>query len=247
MHAENNDYCTYGGLMNWKGLKTSNPLKRPPPWDHKTSYFVVDASLTAIWLARILSPGSWWGALFSYQGTDGRFYPKAGPMEVYLVMVLLFGFVSGVTSWLSCYPMTVTVISAVLLLEIAMYHFWIMLIRPRIDQNYIQYSGIRTVILTFLAFMNTVNLYSAIYLHAFSESFSPQVTPWLAWAYSTGEITGSGYSGISANASPALAFVSGSEKLLGVLFLAIIISLSLEKLSGAEIGQGRKGFEAKED
>jgi hypothetical protein len=141
----------------------------------------------------------------------------------------------------------VTAISAILLLEIAVYHFWIMLIRPRIDPDYVQYSGIRTVILTFLAFLSTINLYSAIYLHAFSGSFSPQVTPWLAWAYSIGEITGSGYSGVSANASPSLAFISGSEKLIGVLFLAMIISLSLEKLSGAEIGRDRKSFKAEED
>lgn len=229
-------------LFNIDGFKKSNPLMRTGPWAYRSPYPVENIFISLLWLIRVFSPGSWWGAAFSYKGNDGRYHARPIPTEIYLGLVFLFGIIAGLTDLFARYPKTVTLLAILFIVEIAMHHFWIMLIRPRIDKSYVQYSGLRTIILTCIAYINIVNLYSALYLNTFGNHFDPQIRPWLAWAYSTGEITGSGYSGVRADASVLLALTSGSEKLIGVLFLAFIVSLSLGKVHLPEIGDNLQDY-----
>jgi hypothetical protein len=222
--------------VNWSGFKANNPFRHQGYWSYRSGYLLVDLVIQSIWFACLFSPGNWLGAIFSYQATNGQYYARSGPKDLYLIVVFLFSWLAGLTSIFNSPSEVIVGFSIVFLVEIVVYHFWILIVRPKIDPNYIQYSALRTTILTAMAFLNVVNLYSAIYYYGLNSHFETNLTPWLAWAYSVGEITGSGYSGVTAGATELLAITSGSEKLVGVLFLVIIIGLALSRNSTPEIG-----------
>lgn len=229
-------------IVNFRGLQASNPLRREGIWQYKSAYTIVNLVVNLIWFLRIFSPGIWWGAIFSYKAPDERYYARPRPMEIYLGAVFIFAWLAGITPIFEKFSCFAVVLSVIFLLEILVYHFWIFIVRPKIDTNYIQYSGLRTIILTAMAFLNVVNLYSSIYYHGLRLHFETQLTPWLAWAYSIGEITGSGYGGTKAGATLTLAIASGSEKLVGVFFLVLIISLAVARNNTPEIGEELSRF-----
>jgi hypothetical protein len=227
------------------GLIANNPFRTEYPWNVKSSYLIVEVTMFMLWLARIVSPGSWWGAVFSYKAKHGRYYSQPHATELYLILVFVFGIFAGFTTVFGHRNTVVSSISGILIIEIVYYHFWIMIVRPRIDKNYIQYDALRTLILTFMALFNLVNFYAAIYFHYFFSEFSSDLTPWITWAYSVGEITGSGYSGIQPNGKWSLILVSGSQKLVGVFFLVIIITMSISKISRPEIGNNQEQYRSR--
>ena len=231
---------------SWQGLIQVNPFRRRHPWNYRSSYFVVDFAMLVLWFARIFFPGAWIGALFSYKGTDGRYYAQARAMEVYLITVFAFGVVAGLTSILDDHSGIVALLSILLIAEIIHYHVWIMLFRPTIDKSYIQYNALRTVLLTLLAFLNVVNLYGALYHSMFRCNFDVLPFPWQTWAYSVGEITGSGYGGLTTDNTLGIALASGSEKLIGVFFLVIIIVISLARMEKPEIGANSNSFSSED-
>ena len=118
-----------------------------------------------------------------------------------------------------------------------------MMIRPYIDTTYRQYSSVRTVILTGMAFVNIVNYFAVIYYAGLCTHFDPELHRWSAWAYSVGEITGAGYGAVTPRDSLLLSIMSSAEKLIGLLFIAIVVSLALGRITLPEIGDAREKFQ----
>jgi hypothetical protein len=213
------------------GFWQNNPFRRKPPWNVPTSYFIVRATINLIWLLRIFSPGVWWAAVFSYRGHTGRYYGRPGAMEFYLIAIFLIGFLLVATGPHWTYTRGILILSGVVIIEIFQYHFYHMAIRPHVEQGYLQYSSIRTIILTLMAFINVVNYFALVYFYGLRLDFQPALNLWSAWAYSAGDITSAGYSGVTPKDTAILSIVTGSEKMFGVLFLAIVVSLALSRTS----------------
>lgn len=222
-----------------------NPLRRQYPFTHHSGYFIVDLVIALIWILQIFSPAAWISTIFSHKGKDGRYHSNPLAIEMYLSFVFLFGWYAAFmpTEYTRPNAMLYVILSAILLIEIVQYHFYLILIRPAIDATYRQYSSLRTILLTIMAYVNVVNYFSIIYLHGLWESFPLDFKPWSAWAFSVGEISGSGYSGTKISPDLWVSIVSGTEKFVGVFFLAVIIALALIRISMPEIGIRYKEYD----
>jgi hypothetical protein len=122
---------------------------------------------------------------------------------------------------------------------------YILIIRQGIEPTYVQYSGIRTFILTSMGFFNVLNLFSCLYLRILSDQFTTTPTPAQAWAFSVGAVTGSGYSGLTLTSQSGVAIVSAIEQLIGVFFFVAFISLALSRTTATEIGSNIQEYKAR--
>jgi hypothetical protein len=214
-----------------------SPLTRTVPFRTSQGFLIVDFTLLLIWVAQIFSPSLWLGTIFAHRGIDGRFHQNPHFTDVYILTVLILGFFFlALRPPLESSLLIVIIISSLVIVEIVQYHFYLVFLRPFIDSTYRQYSGIRTVINTCIAFINLISYFAVIYLHAFHSDFSPALNAWTAWAYSVGEISGSGFSGVTASPSLGISLISAAQKIVGLLFIAIIISLALGRLQMPNIG-----------
>lgn len=153
-------------------------------------------------------------------------------MEIYLLGVHFICWFMAFSSrfeceWLRIGAITTAVIISV---EIIQHHIYILAVRPQIGTPYKQYNWLRTLTFTALAYLNLTNLYATIYQQAFLSHFG-EASPFSTFAFSAGEITGAGYGSVSPSGGDLFAMVVSSEKLAGVLFLAILISLALERVN----------------
>ncbi|MEQ1935057.1 MAG: hypothetical protein ABL962_14455 [Fimbriimonadaceae bacterium] len=157
-------------------------------------------------------------------------------MELYVVGVLVLSFTFMILPRSELSSAIVVVSSAIFIVEIVQYHFYLLLIRPYIDATYIQYSSVRTIILTLISIASLNTLYADLYLFGMKPNFVGEISAFSAWAFSVGQFTGSGYAPINVVDGPVFAIVSASEQICGVFFLVVILALALSRLGLREIG-----------
>ena len=226
------------GSLVPRGLVEIAPVRRKQPWTHKSDYAVINMTLFFIWFLRIFSPGTWLGAIFSYKADSGRYYSRHGTTEMYVFLVLILSSAVLILplKWLAGLP--ITVVWLVLVVEFVIHNFWIMIVRPSVEDSYIQYSALRTNLLTIIGIITINNLYSCMYYYNLQNAFQGGISRIEAWAFSLGEITGSAFGPIKPLRSDHLTLVSASEKVVGVFLVVIFISIMLGRLGTREIGSG---------
>lgn len=219
---------------NWQGFLTINPLRGGRLMAYRSPYPVVNAVVVGIWLLRIFSPGSWWGAIFSYQHQkSSSFHPRAAPMELYLLSVHIFGWIAALTPTQHFWQIrtALCVVAVILIIEIIQHHVYILAVRPLIDSSYKQYNWLRTLTFTAIAYVNVATLYAVIYQQVLYGHFKEWPSAISSLAFSIGELTGAGYGPVESSGGDILAIVMSTEKLAGVFFLAVLISLALERVN----------------
>jgi hypothetical protein len=204
------------------------PLRRDPPWDTKTQYFIVNASIFLLWLLRLISPAAW---ILSVWPAKKPEHPSALRTEIYVLAVntlsLIVLFVVP-TNWIRYQISSAFVI--LLIVENFQYHLYLMVFRPVIDKSYSTYglnNFPRALMLTLISYQGLVTLFAFVYLSTFSACFNPpgDLTRISAWALSAGILTGTGFSGISPKVGSNASIVGGIESIMGMVFLATIVAL----------------------
>lgn len=227
-----------------RGLVEIAPVRRKGSWAHKSDYAVIGMALFLLWFLRLFSPGAWLGAIFSYRATNDRYYPRHGVTEMYVVSLFVLSSAALVLPYNCLAGLPVTILWLVVVVESVAHNFWIMIVRPSVESSYIQYSGLRTSLLTIIGFFTINNLYSSMYYYNLQSAFEGGISRIEAWAFSLGEITGSGFGLVKPLRSDFLTLVSASEKIVGIFLVVMFISIAMGRLGTAEIGSelAAKGY-----
>ena len=224
------------GSLIPRGLIEIAPVRRKGSWAHKSDYAVISMTLFLLWFLRLFSPGAWLGAIISYKATNGQYYPRHGVTEMYVVSMFVLSSAALILPYKCLAGLPVTIVWLILVVEAVTHNFWIMIVRPKVEPSYVQYSGLRTSLLTIIGFFTINNLYSSIYFYNLQSAFEGGISRIEAWAFSLGEITGSGFGLIKPLRSDYLTLVSASEKIVGIFLVVMFISIAIGRLATDEIG-----------
>jgi len=213
------------------------PLRREPPWDYRSEFWIVNSCLNVLWLLRTLSPAAWILPQFRVEQAEREVRAWTRITEVYVLLTNICFLATLVFVPLGVIRSSAfSVIILLFILESIQYHVYLMIFRPEIDELYAHYSFSRTITLTLMSYQGLVTLFALLYLSSFAGSFNisaevQELSRASAWALSAGILTGTGFSGISPKAASTASIVAGIESITGILFLTTILGLAISRAS----------------
>lgn len=213
-------------------------LKRTPlfwgaPWNSQTEFPIVKLALLLVWLVRLASPSEWLFAPFKVKGANGRFHANAPITEFYVlgVSAMSVTFLFSGPSNGAPLPVWCAAIVWLVLIDTVRQNFYLMVLRPGLDQDYKPYSTSRSLLLTSIAYLTVTSLYAIAYYYFVPSSFSETLTRSASLLLSVGFITSSDVTGITPKANTFASVLAATEATVGILFLGIIVTQALSRIS----------------
>jgi hypothetical protein len=194
----------------------------------------------------LISPSAWLLSFSKTKSDDGRLHTSANATEYYVIVTqstaILYLWLAP-ENWIGL-PV-VQILTALLIIEICQRHLYLMVIRTGVDKNYVPYDFSRTLILTLVSYQGLITLFALLYLSRFPNDFDKgPLSKISAWAMSAGVFTGTGFSGITPNPNTLASLVAGTQSIVGILFLSVIVGLVLGRASNATNSDAVQGHDA---
>ena len=196
----------------------------------RTGFFILDSAAQFVWILRIFSPAAWILAFFQRE-RDGSYYTQPLATEIYTLAAVGFPYLILAASCFFQHNFPIlTFLCIILGVESIQNQFFNLVLRPALQPTYRAYSASRTLLILMLQYVQAIGVYATVYLNYVSISFNiKQFNGAAALEFSALTMTTVSFGTIVPNVGSAAALVAASQALLGIFFVAVMISTALSR------------------